>query len=224
MNKKVNKPKATIQFRDPVGRVYLEIDKKLLKGGKMPTTKKTKKAAPVKKAEVKTATKTTEGECGGVLEMPGFKNPQILEDLYVKQGMSAGEIARQFNVSRGVVLNHMRKAGITITTRKATKPGAKTQYKNPTWLRKAIEAGKSVYQIAKEQGVSYTSVRVQALKLGAVPVSNKAPEKKATAKKTTTKKTTTTKKQSHPPVRRCRLLLPAGGFFYGIHTPVAQYG
>jgi DNA-binding CsgD family transcriptional regulator len=169
--------KDVIQFRDPVGRVYLKIDTQLIKGGKMPDKKQTtKKAAPVKKAEVKTATPKPEPTV--VVEVLDFKNPQMLEQLYVKQGKSAGEIARQFNVSRGVVLHHMRKAGITITTRKATKPGAKSQYKNPTWLRKAIEAGKTVYQIAKDQGVSYTSVRMQAIKLQPMPVGNKATAKK----------------------------------------------
>lgn len=116
-----------------------------------------------------------------MVDAPEYKNPMILENLYVKEGKSAGAIARQYGVSRGVVLHHMRKAGITITTRKTAKAGAKSNYKNATWLRKALEAGKSVYQIAKDQGVSYTSVRMQALKLSPAPVGNKATPKKKTA-------------------------------------------
>jgi transposase len=191
--KKTNK---TVSFTHPTGHTYLVIDKQLIKGGKnMPTAStKTKKAAPAKKkAAAKTATPKpdTKGECGGVVAVPEYKNPQVLEDLYVKQGMSAGQIAKQYGVSRGVILHHMRKAGITITTRKTAKPGAKSNYKNATWLRKALEAGKSVYSIAKEQGVSYTSVRMQALKLDPVPAGNKAPEKKKAPAK---KKTATAKK------------------------------
>ena len=150
----------------------------------MPTTTKTKKAAVKKTA--KTATKTAPTV---VVDVADHKNPQVLRQLYEVEKMSAGAIARQFSVSRGVVLHHMRKVGITITTRKTAKAGAKSQYKNPTWLRKALEAGKSVYQIAKDQGVSYTSVRMQALKLSPVPTGNKeTPKKKAPAKKTTTAK------------------------------------
>ena len=189
VNTMVNKPKATIQFRDPLGRVYLEIDKQLIKGDEsMSDSKTTKKAAVKKTAKTATPKPTV------VDETPDHKNPMILENLYVKQGMSAGQIAKQFGVSRGVVLHHMRKAGITITTRKTTKAGAKSQYRNPTWLRKAIESGKSVYQIAKDQGVSYTSVRVQALKLSpAVNGNKKASPKKKTTTKPTAKKTTTKK-------------------------------
>jgi transposase len=121
--------------------------------------------------------------------VPDFKNPQVLRQLYEVEKMSAGQIAKRFNVSRGVVLHWMRKAGIEIVTRKSRKPGSKTNYKNPTWLRKAIEAGQSIYSIAKSQGISYTSVRMQMLKLSPTPVGNKAPEKKkATAKKTATAK------------------------------------
>jgi transposase len=171
--------------------VYLEIDKQLIKGDEsMSDSKTTKKAAPAKtkKAVAKTATKPSPTV---VVDEVDHKNPQVLRQLYEVEKMSAGAIAKRFSVSRGVVLHHMRKAGITITTRKTAKAGAKSQYKNPTWLRKAIEAGKSVYQIAKDQGVSYTSVRMQALKLSPVPNGNKTPEKKkATAKK----KTATSKK------------------------------
>jgi DNA-binding CsgD family transcriptional regulator len=174
-----NNPKATIQFADPTGQVYLEIDKQLIKGGNIPATTKTKKAAVKKTA--KTATPKTEATV--VVETPDFKNPMILEDLYVKQGMSAGAIARQYGVSRGIVLHHMRKAGITITTRKTAKAGAKSNYKNATWLRKALEAGKSVYQIAKDHGVSYTSVRMQAMKLQPMPAGAQATAKKATTAK-----------------------------------------
>ena len=121
--------------------------------------------------------------------MAEYKNPMILEDMYTKQKMSAGAIARQYGVSRSVILHHMRRANIQITTRKVKSPDAKSNYRNPTWLRKAIEAGKSVYQIAKDQGGSYTSIGMQAMKLDPVPASNKAtPKKKATAKKPATKK------------------------------------
>ena len=191
MNKLVNKPKATIQFRDPLGHVFLEIDTQLIKGGTMPATKTTKKV--VAKKTTKTATKTkpeTEMQCGGVVVESGaeYKNPMILETLYVKQKMSAGEIARQYGVSRAVILHHMKRNNIKITTRKTTKPGAKSDYKKPTWLRKALEAGQSVYAIAKDQGVSYGTVRMQALKLSPVVNGNKATPKKATAKKATTTK------------------------------------
>jgi hypothetical protein len=154
VNKMVNKIKskadATIQFRDPRGHVFLVVDKKLIKGDKMLTTKQTTKKVVAKKttktATPKTATAKPKAECGGVVSKPEYKNPMILENLYVKEGKSAGAIARQYGVSRGVVLHHMRNAGIEPTrTRKTRKEGSKTNYKNATWLRKAIEAGKSVY-------------------------------------------------------------------------------
>ncbi len=175
MIKMVNNPKATIQFTDPTGHVYLEIYTQLIKGDENMSSVKTTKKVVAKKT---TKTATPKIAATVVVEKPDHTNPMILEDLYVKQGLSAGAIARQFGVSRAVVLHHMRKCGIKITTRKTAKPGAKSDYKKPTWLRKALEAGQSVYQIAKDQGVSYTSVRMQALKLQPMPVGNKAPEKK----------------------------------------------
>jgi hypothetical protein len=96
---------------------------------------------------------------------PTHKNPDVLKDLYQKQKMSAGQIAKMFNVSRAAVLFQIRKHDIPITTRKTKSPDAKEDYKNKTWLKKQISAGKSVFAISKQQGVSYASVHRQAMKL-----------------------------------------------------------
>jgi hypothetical protein len=69
------------------------------------------------------------------------RNPETLNQLYVKEGKSAGEISRMFNVSRAAVLFQLRKFSIPITTRKQKSADAKEDYKNASWLRKQISAG-----------------------------------------------------------------------------------
>jgi hypothetical protein len=101
----------------------------------------------------KKQTKTKKEKQATVVE-PTHKNPEVLKDLYQKQKMSAGQIAKMFKVSRATVLFQMRKHGIKITTRKTKSANAKEDYKKADWLRKQIS-----------QGVSYVTVRNQAMKL-----------------------------------------------------------
>lgn len=112
----------------------------------------------------KKQTKTKKEKQATVVE-PTHKNAEVLKDLYQKQKMSAGQIARMFNVSRAAVLFQMKKHGIQITTRKTKSADAKEDYKKKAWLTSQLKKGISIFQIAKQQGVSYTSVRNQALKL-----------------------------------------------------------
>jgi DNA-binding CsgD family transcriptional regulator len=112
----------------------------------------------------KKQTKTKKEKQATVIE-PTHKNPEVLKQLYVDEKKSAGEISRIFKVSRGAVLAQLRKHGIKITTRKTRKPGSKDDYKKKAWLTSQLKKGISIFQIAKQQGVSYASVRNQAMKL-----------------------------------------------------------
>lgn len=124
---------------------------------------------------------------------PTHKNPEVLKQLYVDEKKSAGEISRIFKVSRGAVLAQLRKHGIKITTRKTRKPDAKSDYKKKGWLEAQLRKGISIFSIAKQQGVSYASVRNQALKLCDVYIieegrkvhKQKKQKSKAKAKKST---------------------------------------
>lgn len=112
----------------------------------------------------KKQTKSKKEKQATVLE-PTHKDADVLKDLYQKQKMSAGQIAKMFKVSRSAVLFQMRKHDIPITTRKTKSAEAKEEYKKKAWLTAQLKKGVSIFQIAKQQGVSYTSVRNQALKL-----------------------------------------------------------
>ena len=127
-----------------------------------------------------------------VLE-PTHKNLEVLKDLYQKQKMSAGQIAKMFNVSRAAVLFQMRKYNIPITTRKTKSADAKENYKDKKWLTAMLKKGTSIFAIAKEQGVSYASVRNQAMKLVPAHIideGRKVRKEKKQKPKTTTKKST----------------------------------
>ena len=77
----------------------------------------------------KKQTKTKKEKQATVVD-PTHKNPEVLKDLYQKQKMSAGQIAKMFNVSRAAVLFQMRKHDIPITTRKTKSADAKEDYLN----------------------------------------------------------------------------------------------
>ena len=111
-----------------------------------------------------TKKQTKKGKQATVVE-PTHKNADVLKDLYQKQKMSAGQIAKMFNVSRAAVLFQMRKHNIPITTRKTKSADAKSDYLNKTWLTAQLKKGVSIFRISKDQGVSYASVHRQAMKL-----------------------------------------------------------
>ena len=90
----------------------------------------------------------------------------MLKDQYQKQKMSAGQIAKMFNVSRAAVLFQMRKHDIPITTRKIASKDADKRYREKTWLAKQLKSGKSIFQIEQDCKVSYSSVRLPAIKFG----------------------------------------------------------
>jgi len=140
-------------------------------------------------------TKKTKKEKQGTVVEPTHKNPEVLIDLYQKQKMSAGQIAKMFKVSRAAVLFQMRKYNIPITTRKTKSPDAKEDYKNKTWLTNQLKKGISIFAIAKDQKVTYATVMSQTRKLVDAHVVEAGRElrkkQKAEAKKkTTTKKST----------------------------------
>lgn len=140
----------------------------------------------------KKQTKTKKEKQSTVVE-PTHKNLEVLKDLYQKQKISAGQIAKMFNVSRAAVLFQMRKHNIPITTRKTKSADAKEDYKNKTWLTAQLKKGISTFQIAKQQGVTYSSVHRQAMRLvpahiieeGKKVRKAKKQKPKATAKKKT---------------------------------------
>jgi predicted DNA-binding protein YlxM (UPF0122 family) len=88
-----------------------------------------------------TTRKQTKKEKKDTVVEPTHKNAEVLKDLYQKQKMSAGQIAKMFNVSRAAVLFQMRKHDIPITTRKTNSPDAKEDYKNKTWLTAQLKKG-----------------------------------------------------------------------------------
>jgi predicted DNA-binding protein YlxM (UPF0122 family) len=102
----------------------------------------------------KKQTKTKKEKQATVVE-PTHKNPNVLKDLYQEQKMSAGQIAKMFNVSRAAVLFQMRKHNIPITNRKTASADAKEDYKNKTWLTNQLKKGISIFAIAKDQKVTY---------------------------------------------------------------------
>ncbi len=99
-------------------------------------------------------------------EVKPYHDKETLVRMYEKEGKSAGEIARMFNVSRAAVLFQMRKHNIPITTRKTAAKDADKRYRDKNWLSKHLKSGKSIFQIAKDCKVSYSSVRLPAIKFG----------------------------------------------------------
>ena len=80
--------------------------------------------------------------------------------------MSAGEIARKFDVSRGVILHFLKKFDVDVSkTRKTKSADAKEDYKNKTWLTNQLKKGISIFAIAKDQKVTYATVMNQTRKL-----------------------------------------------------------
>jgi hypothetical protein len=92
----------------------------------------------------KKQTKTKKEKQSTVVE-PTHKNAEVLKDLYQKQKMSAGQIAKMFNVSRAAVLFQMRKHNIPITTRKTAPKDADKRYREKAWLTKQLKSGKSIF-------------------------------------------------------------------------------
>lgn len=95
-----------------------------------------------------------------------YQNPEVLRDMYLKQGMSAGAIGRHFGVSRAMILYRLKKCGIDVSkTRKMKSPDASEKYKDKSWLTAQVKKSKSIFAIAKECKVSFASVSRQVYKL-----------------------------------------------------------
>jgi len=141
----------------------------------------------------KKQTKKTKKEKQDTVVEASHKNPEVLKDLYQKQKMSAGQIAKMFNVSRAAVLFQMRKHNIPITTRKTASKDADKRYRDKEWLAKQLKSGKSIFQIAKDCKVSYSSVRLPAIKFGLaseIEEGRKIQKQKKQKPKATPKKST----------------------------------
>ena len=137
-----------------------------------------------------TTKKQTKKEKQNTVVEPTHKNPDVLKDLYQKQKMSAGQIAKMFNVSRAAVLFQMKKHNIPITTRKTKSPDAKENYKDKKWLTAQLKKGVSIFSIAKSQKVSYATVRNQAMKLVPAHIIEEQRKIKKQKPKTKAKKST----------------------------------
>ena len=92
----MKKDNKTICFNDPLGNPYLILN------------------LPEKEIR-KIQNKLKGGQKMTVDEVPGYKDKKALAELYVKKGMSAGQIAKMFKVSRTVILYWLKRNGIEIT-------------------------------------------------------------------------------------------------------------
>ena len=149
-------------------------------------TTKTKKAKSG--AQKKRARKPEQGKA--------YQQKDIIVPMYQKDGMSAGEIARKFDVSRGVILHFLKKYDVDVSkTRKTKSADAKEDYKNKTWLTNQLKKGISIFQIAKDCKVTYATVMNQTRKLVDAHVVEAGRElrkkQKAEAKKKITAKKST---------------------------------
>ena len=144
---------------------------------------KTKKAKS--EAQKKRARKPEQGKA--------YKQEDIIVPMY-NDGMSAGEIARKFDVSRGVILHFLKKFDVDVSkSRKVKSPNAKEDYKKKTWLTNQLKKGISIFAIAKDCKVSYATAHNQAMKLvdaRVIEEGRKVRKQKKQKPKTTGKKST----------------------------------
>lgn len=92
-------------------------------------------------------------------EVKLYHDKETLVRMYEKEGMSCGQIARHFSVTRTAILIQMKKHNIDLSkTRKSASKDAKKNYQDKKWLETQIEKGATILNIAKNQGVSYTTV------------------------------------------------------------------
>ena len=88
-----------------------------------------------------------------------YHDKETLVRMYEKEGMSCGQIAKHFSVTRTAILIQMKKHNIDLSkTRKSASKDAKKNYQNKKWLETQLEKGATIFSIAKNQGVSYTTV------------------------------------------------------------------
>jgi len=100
-----------------------------------------------------------------------------LKRMYPK--MSAGEISRKFDVSRGVVLYYLRKFEIPISTRTSPRSGQRRDdidrsYHKKQFLKKCFEKGLSIYAISEMCSCTYGQVRHMVEKHGLIELAKKA--------------------------------------------------
>lgn len=118
--------------------------------------------------------------------IPAYKDEKKLREMYPK--MSAGAIAKRFDVSRGVILYFLRKHDIKITTRTSPKSGQRRDdidrsYHKKEYLEKQLRAGKTIYKIATECNCAFGQVKHMVEKYGLIELAKEVKTKKNPAKK-----------------------------------------
>jgi len=97
------------------------------------------------------------------IELKPYQIESELKKMYPK--MSAGQIAKKYGVSRGVILNKLKKFKIKITTRTSPVTGPKhfkkeidRSFHEKAFLKKKLESGLSVYKISVLTKATYGQV------------------------------------------------------------------
>ena len=114
-----------------------------------------------------------------------YQNKTWLQKNYPKR--SAGQLAREQNVSRSVILYYLRKNGIKITTRVNPKTGpahlvkdANRSYRKKKWLEEQLKSGLSMYKISIICKVGFGNIKhyCEKFKLMALVEAQRAKVKK----------------------------------------------
>lgn len=126
-------------------------------------------------------------------QLKSYQTKAWLEKNYPKK--SAGAIAKEQNVSRGVILRYLRKFDIPVTTRVSPKTGpahfkedANRSYRNKEWLKKQLDKGLTVNKIATDCKVGYMQVKHYCEKFGLLELVQQQRAKAKTEKKPAKKK------------------------------------
>lgn len=99
---------------------------------------------------------------------------EVLEDLYVRQGMTAAAIAARFKVSQPAVYRRLEAAGIS---RRRSYPRAETSALTYELLvREYVEAGRTAEDIAEEFGTTAKTVLVR-IRAAGLPVRRGGPRR-----------------------------------------------
>lgn len=114
-------------------------------------------------------------------EIKSYQIESELKKMYPK--MSAGEIARKYGVSRGVILNQLKKFNIKIVTRTSPKAGQRRSdidrsFHKKEYLEKQLKEGLTIHAIAKECGCGYMQVFYMIEKHGLTKLAQEMKAKK----------------------------------------------
>lgn len=135
-------------------------------------TKETKKKPATKKKEKK---------------LLPFQDEAQLREMYLKQKMTAMDIATKFAVKRHNVLFYLHKYNIPIWSKKKERKDANRSYRDEKWLKEQIQSGLSIHKIALSCNVSFMQIKNYCVKYGLM---NLVEQQRAIAKakKQSTKK------------------------------------